>query len=366
MELSLSEQAQGRSRGIGTVDAIAHDIASLQAQSPIKMVVLTERLADGSFMAVGRERYPLDDLRSGLHRFALWGSVGLIMLAAIAGGTASFLFLRRLERVNETTGRIMDGNLSERLPVIGFGREFDELTGNLNAMLDRLEAAMTAMRQVSTDVAHDLRAPLTRLKNRLEEIAPSSEAQALQVEGAIEEADELLSAFSAMLRLARLEGGSLPFGMAPIDLSELAERAVDAYRPAAEEGGRRLMLSVVPAVVTGDGALLNQLLANLIDNGLYHTPKGTTVSVDVRPSAEDVLLVVSDDGIGVADADLPNLTHRFYRTDHSRNRPGTGLGLTLAAAIAERHRARMTITNRYPGLCVEICFPRDRANGAIV
>lgn len=346
-----------RIEGFGTAEIPAKASPSTGVHSPVRMLVLTEQMADGTFMAVGRDSYPLDALRQGLHRFAMWGSAALIVLAAIAGTIASVLFLRRLERVNETTGRIMEGNLSERVPTIGFGQEFHDLTHNLNAMLDRLEAAMTAMRQISTDVAHDLRLPLTRLRNGLEEIVPGSPEQAAQIESVIEEADELLALFNAMLRLARLEAGTAPFEMKLVDLSSLVERAVEAYQPAAEEGGRRLLAKCQGVhVVVGDATLLNQVLANLIDNALCHTPSGTTVEVGLYEVRGGVSLIVRDDGGGVPEIDLPHLTERFYRVDHSRTQPGTGLGLTLVTAIANLHKSEMMISNACHGLKVEIQF----------
>jgi signal transduction histidine kinase len=211
-------------KGFGSIDVPVSDVSSIGRPGHVRMLVLTEHMPDGTFMVVGRESYPLEALRSVLNRIALWGSICLMLLAVFAGLVTGLLFLRRLELVNATTGRIMDGNLSERLPSIGFGQEFHDLTRNLNVMLDRLETAMASMRQVSTDVAHDLRMPLTRLKNRLEEIEPASRAQAAQIEGAMEEMDELLLLFNAMLRIARLEAGGTPHSLAMIDLSALAEQ----------------------------------------------------------------------------------------------------------------------------------------------
>ncbi len=344
--------------GFATIEAMASDISPIPGQGQVEMLVLTERLADGTFMAVGRESSSLNALRAGLHRVVIWGGIGLILLAATAGIVAGSLFLRRLELVNDTTGRIMEGNLSQRIPSIGFGQEFLDLTNNLNGMLDRLEAAMTVMRQISTDLAHDLRMPLTRLRNRLEEIKPSSEIQACQIESAIAEADELLILFNAMLRLARVEAGNTPSDMVLVDLGALIKRAIDAYQPAAEEGGRVLVAQAEGThEMRGDPALLTQLIANLIDNGLCHTPPGTKIEVEARSSSEGTLLIVKDDGPGVPEAELPNLPTRFYRVDHSRNRPGTGLGLTLTAAIVELHHGTMRITNRNPGLRVEISLP---------
>lgn len=344
-------------KGYGSIDVPASDV-SIGEPGRIGMFVLTERLTDGTFMAVGRDNYPLEELRAALNRIAIWGSLCLILLAIVAGLTAGLLFLRRLEIVNATTGRVMEGNLSERIPPIGFGQEFHDLTHNLNTMLDRLEAAMAAMRQMSTDLAHDLRMPLTRLRNRLEELEASSDKQATQIESAIGEADELLSLFNAMLRIARLEAGSTHFSMAVVDLSQLAERAVDAYQPAAEDGGRRLVCRTDgPHPVLGDAALLNQLLANLIDNGLCHTPPGTLVEIEVGKTTEGVALIVRDNGVGVPEAEIASLTQRFYRVDDSRTQTGTGLGLTLVAAIVDFHHATMKIVNEHPGLCVEIRFP---------
>ncbi len=345
--------------GFGSVDAPVSDVSSIGKSARVEMLVLTRHMPDGTFLAVGRENYPLEELRKGLNRVAVWGSVLLAALAVGAGLVAGFLFLRRLELVNETTGRIIDGNISERLPSIGFGQEFHDLTRNLNIMLDRLEAAITAMRQISTDVAHDLRMPLTRLRSRLEALDVTSAGQAAQIDEAIGEVDELLALFNAILRLARLEAGSVRYEMVAIDLSRLAEQAIEAYRPAAEEGGRQLVGRLEgERWVIGDAGLLSQLLANLIDNALYHTPQGTRVEVEVRSEGDGVLLAVRDDGTGVPESELPNLTKRFYRADHSRSRPGTGLGLTLAAAIVELHRAGMTLVNRSPGLCVEVRFAR--------
>ncbi|WP_337187292.1 HAMP domain-containing sensor histidine kinase [Phenylobacterium sp.] len=348
-----------RLRGFGHVKARAADVPSKAAANVVEMLVLTERLSDGTVLAVGRESYPLEDLRAGLHAIALWGGGALILLAIAAGSIAGLLFLRRLELVNETTSRIMEGNLSERIPPIGFGQEFHDLTRNLNAMLERLETAMMAMRQVSTDVAHDLRMPLTRLRNRLEELDAASEAQATQIEDAIGEADELLLQFNTMLRLAQLESGGIRCEMRPVDLMQITERAVEAFQPAAEEGGRTLFGKLEgPCLVLGDARLLSQLLGNLVDNALRHTPAGAVVAVEVRSDLEDVVLAVSDDGPGVPEHDLPHLTLRFYRVDDSRSGAGTGLGLTLAAAIVNLHHGVISISNLRPGLRVEVRFPR--------
>lgn len=346
--------------GFGVVDALASDGAVPGRSNRVEMLVYTERLGDGAFMAVGREVYPLADLRHGLNRIALIGSVALMILAVMAGLAAGLIFLRRLDRVNATTGRIMEGNLSERLPTIGLGQEFHDLTHNLNTMLDRLEALMSGMKQLSADLAHDLRMPLTRLRNRLEEIEAKDAAQAGRIAEALGEADELLTLFNALLRLARLEAGAARFEMVPVDLGELMDRAVETFTPGAEDLGRRLRLrrDDGDALVLGDPALLGQLLANLIDNAIDHTRPGTQVDCVVATAARSVTLRIEDDGPGVPPDEIPHLTKRFYRLDQSRTRPGAGLGLSLAAAIADLHGARMEITALSPGLSVSLRFAK--------
>lgn len=346
--------------GFGVVTATASDAAALGRANNVEILVYTERLADGTFMAVGREVYPLHDLRLGLNRVALIGSIALMLLAGIAGLIAGMLFLRRLERVNATTGRIMQGNLSERLPTIGFGQEFHDLTHNLNTMLDRIEALMSAMKQISTDLAHDLRMPLTRLRNQLEEIKAHDASQARQVGEAIAEADELLTLFNAMLRLARLEAGTARYAMTVVDLDELVDRTIDTFTPAAEDQERRLERRGGSGshLVHGDETLLAQLLANLIDNAICHTRPEAVIECGVEATGDSVILMVNDDGPGAPPEEIPNLTKRFYRLDRSRNQSGTGLGLSLVAAIVDLHGAQMSIIDLGPGLSVRIQFER--------
>lgn len=342
--------------GFGVVRAAASDATAMGGGGEI--LVYTERLADGAFLAVGREVQPLRDLRLGLNRVALIGGVAFMLLAASAGLIAGLLFLRRLERVNATTGRIIEGDLSERLPIIGFGQEFHDLTRNLNTMLDRLESLMSAMKQMSADLAHDLRMPLTRLRNQLEAIETGDASQARQVQEAIAEADELLMLFNALLRLARLEAGTARHVMAVVDLGELIDRAIDTFTPAAEDHGRRLERRRGSGShrVQGDETLLAQLLANLIDNAICHTRPGAKIVCGVETAGDFVILTVSDNGPGAPAEAIPNLTKRFYRLDRSRNQRGAGLGLSLVAAIVDLHGARMTITTLNPGLSVRVQF----------
>lgn len=327
----------------------------------IEILYVAGRADDGALIAVGRDTYALEELREWLHRLAVWGGAALAVLATAAGALGGVLFLKRLQRVSEAAERVVKGDLDERLPSLGFGREFDLLADTLNHMLERLQGAMGALRQVSSDVAHDLRTPLTRLRNTLEDARRAPERDAL-LDEAIAETDQLLEVFGALLHLAQIEGAA-ERRLAPVDLARTAREVTDAYRAAAEQAGRDLALACDQgATVAGDRTLLAQLIANLIDNALSHGAGGTRVLVGVQVTPQGIRLSVADDGPGVPAEALERLTQRFFRLDHARNSPGAGLGLSMAAAIAAYHGADLRIENRDPGLCVSVRFP---AGGAL-
>jgi signal transduction histidine kinase len=221
---------------------------------------------------------------------------------------------------------------------------------------------MESLRQVSSDVAHDLRTPLTRLYQRLEDARAHAQSMAdyeSAIEAATGEAQRLLDIFSALLRIAQVEGSSSRPGFGDVDLTAVAETVVDAYRPDAEEAGHMLTATISQGVVvSGDKELLTQALANLVENALRHTPPGTRIDVRLEgSSATGGRLSVEDDGPGVAEADLPRLTDRFYRGESSRTTPGNGLGLSLVSAVAELHGATLDLNVMKPGLRVSLSFP---------
>jgi signal transduction histidine kinase len=247
------------------------------------------------------------------------------------------------------------------VPTRGTGDDLDRLASTLNHMLDRIGILMESLRQVSSDVAHDLRTPLTRLYQRLEEARAHGQSMAdyeSAVDAAIGEAQRLLDIFSALLRIAQVEGSSC-VGVGDVDLTAVAETVADAYRLDVEEAGHALTTTISQGVVvSGDKELLTQALANLVENALRHTPPGTRIDVRLEGSSETgALLSVEDDGPGVAEADLPRLTDRFYRGESSRTTPGNGLGLSLVSAVAELHDATLDLNVMKPGLRVIISFP---------
>lgn len=329
-----------------------------QAEAEI-LQSLGTRLVDGSLLVVATDSFDVQNLRRRVVALTLWSSGALTVLALVGGYAVGDLLLRRLERVNVAVGRIMSGQLSERLPAIGMSPEFDRLSANLNLMLDRIGDLMEGMRQVSTDIAHDLRTPLTRLRQQLESLrdARSAGDHERGVEAALLQTDEILGVFRALLRIGLLEAGEGRLGLRRVDLSDVMTRVGQAYLPAAEDRYHVLSTDISGGTeVLGDPQLLAQLFTNLVENALVHTPAGSRIALTLLDDGDHAVATVSDDGPGVpVDARAKILT-RFFRLDRSRHTPGAGLGLSLVAAIAALHDAQLSIEDNTPGLRVAIRF----------
>jgi signal transduction histidine kinase len=330
-----------------------------EGAEPEVLRTLGTRLPDGSLLVVATDTFDVQKLRNRLAGFTLLSGVAITLLALFGGYVIGVLFLRRLARVNGAVARIMTGDLAERLPPIGMAPEFDHLSRNLNAMLDRIAALMDGLRQVSTDIAHDLRTPLTRLQQQLEAMRGSASVDAYEagIEAALVQIGEIHAIFRALLRIGLIEGGERQaFGSA--DLTELVARVAEAYRPVAEDAGRPYSVDVAPGVsVQGDAELLAQLFTNLIDNALVHTPGGTAIAVGLRREGGQAVAWVADVGPGIPADHRAKVLKRFYRMDASRHTPGAGLGLALVAAVATLHGAELVIDDAAPGLMVLVRFP---------
>ncbi len=313
------------------------------------------KLASGSYILVAQEDEQLTELREALLQ-TLAASVLAIMLFAIIGGTfVSFLVLRRLDRFNAVANDVAQGRIASRMPLSLRNDEFDRLAIQLNAMLTQLEASMEALKQVSSDIAHDLRTPLTRLKQRLEQIDSAKDEFTRQslVTRSLRDADNMLEVFSSLLRISQIEAGAARSNFAPVDLSALLQELAEIYEPVAADGGRRLSASIGAAVkVSGDRALLQQLFTNLIENALTHTPVGSSITLGLKGTTEKWQARVADDGPGIAFADRDRIFDRFYRLEKSRTTPGTGLGLSLVHAIALAHGFNIDVQDNSPGTVI--------------
>lgn len=335
--------------------------ASEDGGRPEQVRAQVSDLGGGVLLAVGVDLRQIGDLEEAIITAFLW-TVGLAGVLGIAGGALlSQAFLRRVDVITRTAEAIISGDLARRVPMRGTGDDLDRLAATLNRMLDRIAILMENLRQVSSDVAHDLRTPLSRLYQRLEDARTHARSMAdyeAAVDAALGEADGLLGTFSALLRIAQVEGASSRAGFSEVDLSVVAETVSDAYRPDAEEAGHALTTMIAQGViVAGDQELLTQALANLVENALRHTPAGTCIRVQLVDDPTGARLTVEDNGPGVAAVDLPHLTDRFYRSERSRTTPGNGLGLSLVSVVAELHGVELTLDAINPGLRISLSFP---------
>ncbi|HET7083342.1 MAG TPA: ATP-binding protein [Rhizomicrobium sp.] len=319
-------------------------------------------LAPGLYVFSGGDTRRLRTVQRHILNVMLVLFAAALLLAVVSGALVSRSFLRRTDAMAKACRDIMQGNFSMRIPVRGADDELDRLAEAINDMLARIAALMENLAQVSNDIAHDLRTPVTHLRHRLERALADSKSlddHRGALEAAIAKADEILGLFSALLRIAQIEGGARRAAFASIDLAALLAQMRELFEPVADEAGHVLELTAPgPAVIRGDRQLLAQLFSNLIENAIVHTPRGTHIRLSLSQGDGRVVARVSDDGPGVPRDEHEKLFRRLYRREASRTQPGHGLGLSLAAAIAELHGAGISVAaDGKPGLAVEISFP---------
>jgi len=319
-----------------------------------------EATADGGYLFVGTSAHEVHELRESVAQSFLWG-VGAAMLFVLAGGALmSAAVLRRIEAVSRTSRDIVAGDLQRRIPLNGSDDEFDHLAESLNAMLDRIGVLMEGLRQVSTDIAHDLRTPLTRLRQRLElaqQRAPDAVALHATITATLVDIDAILQTFGALLRIAQIESGARKASFRAVDLSELLHTVAEIYQPAIEEKSQTLREDVAADLsVHGDRELLTQLFANLVENASRHCDAGARIALDARREGDAIVVVVADDGRGIPVEQREKVLQRFVRLDTSRSTPGNGLGLALAHAVTTLHDAELELGDNAPGLRVGVRF----------
>jgi len=338
--------------------------------SSVDMTQATEKTADvramqliitpgGYRLLVGRD---IEDLRN--FREVLLNSLNIALGITIALGILSgFLFsrsiVRKVEDINRTCIEIMQGDLSRRIQGAGENDEFSRLSNSLNKMLDQIERLMKGLREVSDNVAHDLRTPLNRLRSRLEEVAETAQNsfEKKEIEKAIAEADSLLSTFSALLRIARAEA-SLRNNFKKLNLTEITKDVAELYTPLAEDKGIKLLTQIDDSVMGwGDPHLIAQAAANLIDNAIKYTQNGDQVEFKLGMENHCPVIEVADTGPGIPSEYHKKVFERLYRLDKSRSTKGAGLGLSLVDAVAKSHDLSIKLENKNPGLNVRVKFP---------
>ncbi|WP_293356589.1 ATP-binding protein [Phenylobacterium sp.] len=327
------------------------------------ILALTLPLGSEGYLIVGDDLSRIEEADEAILRAFAGAVLVVFVLGALGGWALSRSFLKHVDTITRTAEAIIDGDLSRRIPPgQGGDRDLHHLATTLNRMLDRIQGLMASLRQVSDDIAHDLRTPLTRLRQRLEALLAEpqdGDSYHRGVAAAVADADAILETFSALLRIAQVEAGSRRAGFREVDLADVALTVVEAFAPSAEEGGRRLVSGALApgAVISGDRELLTQMLVNLVENALRHTPAPSAVEVSTATIKDERLIVVTDNGPGVP-ADLRvRVLQRFVRLETSRTTPGSGLGLSLASAVAKLHGGRLELDDARPGLIVRARFP---------
>jgi len=326
---------------------------------PESVRVLTEDVGGRYRLLVGDKSDRIDHLSDQV----LWGFglafAALLAIGILAGLALSRAVQKRMAAISGTAEAIIDGDLGRRVPVRG-DDDLSRLAMTLNRMLDRVGALMDSLRQVTSDVAHDLRTPLNRLRQRLERAALKADdpAHRAEIEGALRDVDAILVTFAALLRISEIEAGARRAAFRPVDLQVLVRTVAEDFGPAAEDTGHRLEFQDgPPAWIEGDSELLTQMTVNLVENALRHTPQGCTVRLAASAEAGAASLVVVDNGPGVPEAERARLFDRFYRLERSRSTSGSGLGLALVQAVARLHRGEASLLDGMPGLKARVVFP---------
>jgi signal transduction histidine kinase len=333
-------------------------------------LVRVVRLPGGIRLLVGRD---LDERERMFHIVAVAGrwSVALVVVLGVLGGIfVSRRVHNRVEAMTATAQTIMAGDLSGRLSVTGSGDEFDRLALNLNGMLERIESLMHGLKEVTDNVAHDLKTPLTRLRNRCEAALRTATTDAdyrRALEETIEESVGLIRTFDALLMIARAESGEIRDGMAEFDIADVARDVGELYEPLAEDKGLTLQIDAKEhATVKGNRELVSQALANLVDNAIKYAAPGAKalngeragIVVETSADKDQIMLSVSDHGPGIPAGDRSRVVERFVRLEQSRTEPGSGLGLSLVSAVARLHGGELKLEDNAPGLTARIALPR--------
>lgn len=331
----------------------------------VHLLAMTRRLPDGSLLIVGEDMERSEAIRDAVFGAILIAGGIALVFGIIAGLFATRQTLRQMKRINVTVRAVERGDLSARTGApVDARTDLDQLALAIDRMLDRIDTLVATIRRVSAEVAHDLRTPLTRVRHSVELALAQhdEELRSAALGEALAGLDEALRLFSAVLDLAEIDAGNARARFQPIDLAEIVDRVVDAYRAEIEASGRNISVSLArEALVAGDADLLARALANLIENALKYSGEHARIDVSVTEEADTLTMAVADDGPGVSDCEVSEMLRPFGRLDRARRASGNGLGLAIADAVARLHRGALAFARLQPGLAVEIRLPRAPA-----
>jgi signal transduction histidine kinase len=322
----------------------------------------SETLPDGFHLLVGKDISDLGQFATEIYGALAFAILLIFVLAAVASVSVTRRTVGRIESINVASRAIMESGLGSRIPLRGTQDEWDQLAQNLNSMLERIEILMAEVKQVSDNVAHDLRTPLARIRGRLEK-ASSERGAADRFQSLISETladlDDVLRMFSSLTRISQIEAANQTAGFRMVNLGQIASEVAELFDAAAEgKGGRVDVVGDKVVLISVDRDLMFDALSNLVDNAIKHGREGGLVSIDLGQQNGETILSVSDDGPGIPSGEFEHVFKRFYRLERSRNMPGNGLGLSLVSAVARLHGANIRLIDNAPGLSVQLRFPR--------
>jgi signal transduction histidine kinase len=328
-------------------------------------VARSVELSNGMRLVVGRDVVERRGFSAIIVQSFLFGVIGIILFSMLAGGITAHRVLKRIDTIRDTSSKIMSGNLSERVPVTRRNDEFDGLATNLNAMLDRIEQLLQGLKQVTDNVAHDLKTPLTRLRSQAEAAlrdGADDEARRQALETTIAESDRLIRTFNALLMIARAEAGAPSGALVDVDISAAVADVAELYGPVAEDEGIIVETAIAEGVhLRANRELVGQAMVNLLENAVkYARPEGDgqgRITVSLRQHEGRVLIEVADNGPGIPEADRKRVLERFVRLEKSRSEPGSGLGLSLVDAVTHLHGGVFRIEDNAPGVRAVVDLP---------
>jgi len=346
--------------------AIAPPYGWQQVMAPDGHALLLQstKLGDDYVLGVAAELTPIEETEQTLLSIFLWAFLAVLGIGIMGGILLSRRFLAQVDAITCTAEAIGAAHLDQRIPLRDTGDDLDHLAATINHMLDRIQQLVGDVQRVSSNIAHDLRTPLAHLQQRLEALHrhPLSPELETELQAAEAQLEEVLAIFAAVLRIAEIDSGTQKAHFGPVNLSAVMAQVASAFAPSAEESGH-VLTSEIPAdlSVAGDKQLLMQLFANLLGNALHHTPAESRVTLALRQEEGVLVVVVADNGPGVPDTLYAEIFKPFYRLEQSRHTPGSGLGLSLVAAIARLHQAEIKVGDNQPGLKVTLRFPIYRS-----
>ncbi len=321
---------------------------------------ITQRNLGPNTLLLGTGDHVISEVLEALGLSLMAGFFVILAFGTLVGVWVGRLTESRIEAISAAMEQVAEGSLSARVPIEAASNDdLSRVAVSINDTLEKLESVMESQRQISNDIAHDMRTPLQRLRQRLEKMSGQSVIDPQDAERALSQTEDLISTFNALLRIAQIEAGERRAKFRATDLGRLASNVQEVFEPSAEDGGCQLLLRVPdqPVSVIGDPDLLTQLLSNLVENALRHTPAGTTIEIEVSQADTGPILAVSDTGPGIAPEDREKVLRRFFRGEKSRTSGGNGLGLSLCQAVAGLHHAQLEILDNNPGTRIEVHFP---------